>query len=96
VALVEQLQPDLAIWVHQPLGYVSAIGGTSSALERAWADAAGIPVRPDVTQHGGGESWSALVAGVPAMLIEIAGWAATPELIADTRAGVEAVLVALG
>jgi protein MpaA len=96
VALVEQLQPDLAIWVHQPLGYVSAIGDTSSALERAWADAAGIPVRPDVTQHGGGESWSALVAGVPAMLIEIAGWAATPELVADTRAGVEAVLVALG
>jgi protein MpaA len=96
VALVEQLQPDVVIWVHQPLGYVSAIGETSSALEQAWADAAGIPVRPDVTQHGGGESWSAFVAGVPSMLIEIAGWAATPELVADTRAGVEAVLVALG
>jgi hypothetical protein len=30
------------------------------------------------------------------MLIEIDGWEATPELVADTRAGVEAVLVALG
>jgi protein MpaA len=94
--LVEWVQPDVVIWVHQPLGYVSAIGVTSSALEQAWADAAGMPVRPDVTQHGGGESWSAFVAGVPSMLIEIAGWSATPELIADTRAGFEATLAALG
>ncbi len=53
-------------------------------------------MRPDVTQHGGGESWSAFVAGVPSMLIEIDGWAATPELVAGTQAGLEAVLVALG
>ena len=84
------------IWVHQPLGYVSAIGATSSALEQAYANAAALPVRPDVTQHGGGESWSAFVAGVPSMLIEIDGWEATPELVALTRAGVEAVIVALG
>lgn len=96
VALVEQLQPDLVIWVHQPLGYVSAIGATNSALEQAWGQAAGIPVRPDVTQHGGGESWSALVAGIQSMLIEIDGWEATPELVADNRAGFEATLAALG
>ncbi len=96
VALVEQLRPDLVIWVHQPLGYVSAIGTTSSALERAWANAAGMPVRPDVTQHGGGESWSALVAGVPSMLIEIGGWSATPEMVATQKAGFEAMLAALG
>jgi murein peptide amidase A len=96
VTLVEQQHPDVVIWVHQPLGYVSAIGPTDSALEQAWADATGLPVRFDVTQHGGGESWSAFVAGVPSMLIEIDGWEATPEVVADTRAGVEAVLVALG
>jgi protein MpaA len=96
VTLVEQLRPDIVIWVHQPLGYVSAIGATSAALETAWADATGLPVRRDVTQHGGGESWSAFVAGVPSMLVEIDGWAATPELVAATRAGVEAVVVALG
>jgi protein MpaA len=95
VALVEQLRPDLVIWVHQPLGYVSAIGTTDSALEQAWGHAAGIPVRRNVTQHGGGESWSALVAGVPSMLIEIGGWAATPELVSQQRAGFEAMLAAL-
>jgi protein MpaA len=95
-ALVEQLRPDVVVWVHQPLGYVSAIGGTSSALEQAWAAVAGMPVRPDVTQHGGGESWSALVAGVPSMLIEIGGWSATPEQVAAQRAGFEAMLAALG
>ena len=96
VTLVEQLRPDVVIWVHQPLGYVSAVGTTSAALEQAWAGAAGTAVRPDVSQHGGGESWSAYVAGVPSMLVEMDGWAATPELVADTLAGVEAVLVALG
>jgi hypothetical protein len=94
-ALVEQLHPDLVLWIHQPYGYVSAIGTTSSAFEQAWADGSGIQVRPDVTQHGGGESWSAFVAGVPSMLIEIGGWAATPGLVADARAGLEAVLQAL-
>ena len=96
VSLVEQLQPDVVVWVHQPLGYVSSIGHTSSALENAWAGASGLPVRPDVTQHGGGESWSALVAGVPAMLIEIDGWAAMPDTVAAQRAGFEAMLGALG
>ncbi|MET0908522.1 MAG: DUF2817 domain-containing protein, partial [Ilumatobacteraceae bacterium] len=78
--LVERLQPDVVVWVHQPLGYVSAVGETDPALEQAWAAAAGIPVREDVTQHGGGESWSALVAGVPSVLIEVQGWEATPDL----------------
>jgi predicted deacylase len=94
-SLVEQLRPDVVVWVHQPLGYVSAIGHTASALETAWAAAAGVPVRPDVTQHGGGETWSALVAGVPSMLIEIDGWAATSETVAAQRAGFEAMIAAL-
>lgn len=94
--LVERLQPDLVVWVHQPLGYVSAIGGTDPLLEQAWATAAGMAVRVGVTQHGGGESWSALVAGVPSMLIEIDGWESTPELVASQVAGFEAMLLALG
>jgi murein tripeptide amidase MpaA len=94
--LVEGLRPDVVIWVHQPLGYVSAIGDTDAALEEAWAAASGLPVRPDVTQHGGGETWTALVAGVPSMLIEVAGWEATPELVAAQVAGFEAMLAALG
>jgi len=93
--LVAGLHPDVVVWVHQPLGYVSAIGATDDALELAWSSAAGMPVRPDVTQHGGGESWSALAAGVPSLLIEIDGWAATPESVAAQRAGFEAMLAAL-
>ena len=94
--LVERLQPDVVVWVHQPLAYVSAVGDTNPTLEQAWAAAAGLPVREDVTQHGGGESWSALVAGVPSMLVEVQGWEATPELVASQRAGFEAMLAALG
>lgn len=94
--MVEGLQPDLVVWVHQPLDYVSSIGPTSSVLEEAWAGASGLPVRPDVTQHGGGESWAAFVAGVPSMLIEIDGWEATPEIVDAQRAGFVATLTALG
>jgi hypothetical protein len=36
------------------------------------------------------------VAGIPSMLVEIGGWSATPELVADQKAGFEAVLAALG
>ena len=93
--LVEELRPDIVVWVHQPLGYVSAIGTTSPRFELAWSAGSGLPVRPDVTQHGGGESWSALVAGVPSMLIEIDGWSATPEVVEAQRAGFEALLAAL-
>ena len=94
--LVDRLAPDLVVWVHQPYGYVSSIGTTESALEAAWATASGVEVRPDVTQHGGGESWTAFVAGRPSMLIEIDSWSATPEIVAAHRAGFEATLAALG
>jgi protein MpaA len=93
--LVEGIRPDLVVWVHQPLDYVSAIGPTAAELEEAWGAGSGLPVRPDVTQHGGGESWSAFVAGVPSMLIEVDGWVATPEIVDAQRAGFEATLVAL-
>jgi hypothetical protein len=95
-ALVERLAPDLVVWVHQPYGYASSIGDTDRALERAWATASGVPVRSGVTQHGGGESWTNLVAGYPSMLIEIDSWAATAEVVAAHHAGYEAILAALG
>ena len=94
--LVQGLRPDAVVWLHQPLGYVSSIGDTDPALEQAWADASGNVVRPDVSQHGGGESWSALVAGVPTVLVEIAGWEATPETVVAQQAGFAAMLAALG
>ena len=41
--LVEGLHPDVVVWVHQPLGYVSAIGATVNALEPAWSTAPDCP-----------------------------------------------------
>jgi protein MpaA len=93
--LITRTDPSVVVWVHQPYGYVSSIGSTSSAFEQAWAAGSGTPVRPDVTQHGGGESWTALEAGRPSMLIEIDTWDATPEIVAAHRAGFEALLAQL-
>lgn len=90
--LVERLRPDITVWVHQPLGYVSSIGTTSDAYENAWSAGSGLPVRPDVTQHGGGETWTALIAGLPAMLIEVDTWSATSDMVDAQRAGFEALL----
>lgn len=91
-ALIERLDPDLVVWVHQPLGYVSSIGDTPDAYEQAWSAASGVPVRPDVTQHGGGESWTAFEAGLPSMLIEIDTWEANAEIVEAHVAGFEALL----
>lgn len=96
VRLVESLQPDVVVWVHQPYGYVASIGPTPDALQQAWAVGAGIPVRPNTTQHGGGESWTAFVAQRPSMLIEIDTWSATAAIVDAHRAGYEAMLDALG
>jgi protein MpaA len=96
VALVQRVAPDLVVWVHQPYGYVSSIGATVDALEQAWSAGSGLPVRPDVSQHGGGESWTAFDHGAPSMLIEIDTWDATPQIVAAQRAGLEATIAALG
>ena len=93
--LIEQLRPDVVVWVHQPLGYVGSIGPTDRTFEQAWAAGSGTPVRSGVTQHGGGESWTAFVAGLPSMLIEIDSWAATAGMVAAHRAGFEALVAVL-
>lgn len=95
VALIDAVDPDLVVWVHQPLGYVSSIGTTPDAYEQAWSRGSGVPVRPDVTQHGGGESWTNLAAGIDSMLIEVDGWSATPEIVAAHRNGFVELLAVL-
>ncbi|MEL6891169.1 MAG: DUF2817 domain-containing protein, partial [Actinomycetota bacterium] len=91
-ALIERLDPDLVVWVHQPLDYVSSIGDTPDAYEQAWSAGSGLPVRPDITQHGGGESWTAFVAGIPSMLIEVDSWDATQPMVDAQVAGLDALL----
>lgn len=96
VALIDQVRPDLIVWVHQPLDYVSSIGTTTDVYEAAWARGSGVPVRPDVTQHGGGETWANLEVGYPSMLVEIDTWAATPAIVAAHRAGFVELLTVVG
>lgn len=94
--LVLRAQPHVVVWVHQPLSYVSSIGSTPDALEEAWSRGSGIPVRRDVTQHGGGESWTNFTAGFPSMLIEANGWEATPQMVAAHRNGFAELIALFG
>ena len=95
--LVSAIAPDLAVWVHQPYGYVSSVGPTTDrSLESAWSEGSGLPTRSGVTQHGGGESWTVFEAATPAMLIEIDTWAATEEIVGAQLAGFQALLASLG
>lgn len=92
VALVERVSPDLVVWVHQPYGYVTSVGGSHDRFEQAWSAGSGLPVRPDVTQHGGGESWTHFGTGTDAVLVEIGTWDATAEIVAAQRRGFEQLL----
>ncbi|MEZ5298996.1 MAG: hypothetical protein R2697_22755 [Ilumatobacteraceae bacterium] len=56
----------------------------------------GVRVRRDVTQHGGGESWTNFTAGFPSMLIEADGWDATPEMVAAHRNGFAEMIAVFG
>lgn len=95
--LVSAIAPDLAVWVHQPYGYVSSVGPTTDrSFESAWSDGSGLPTRSGVTQHGGGESWTVFEAATPAMLIEIDTWSATEEVVDAQLAGFQALLASLG
>ena len=63
VALVEQLQPDIVIWVHQPLGYVSAVGATTRRSSRRGRTQLGCPFAPTsrstAVARAGRRSWPA-------------------------------------
>lgn len=91
-ALLVRADPDVVVWVHQPLNYVSSIGDTPDVYEQVWAAASGVPVRPDITQHGGGESWTAFETGRPSMLIEVDTYDARPDMVAAHVAGFAALL----
>lgn len=93
---IDDVQPGIVVWVHQPYGYVSSVGGSDRSYESAWSNGSGLPTRSGVTQHGGGESWTFFEADLPSMLIEIDTWAATEAVVAEQLAGFQALLVELG
>lgn len=90
--LVEQVRPSLTVWIHQPLGFVAAIGSTPVEFARPWADATGVPARVGMDQHGGSETWSNRIAGCPSILVEVETWSDAPTLVARHVAGWQALL----
>jgi protein MpaA len=95
MALVARLRPTLTIWIHQPLEYVAAIDPAARGYAEAWAGAAGLPVVPWLSQHGGGESWTYYALGLPSILVEGTTRQASPQETYAHRAGFEAVLARL-
>ena len=69
MAVVEQLRPSVTVWVHEPYEYVGHVNATARRYAEAWAAGSGLPTR-SVTQHGGGETWTAYGAGLPSVLVE--------------------------
>lgn len=93
---IEFLRPDLVVWIHQPLGYVSSVGSTTDRFEQSWSRGSGQRVRPDVTQHGGAESWTAFTAGLGSLLVEVDGWAVTPDVITAQQNAFRELIVSMG
>jgi len=92
MALVLAYPWDVVVWVHQPLGYVAPVAPTDPVFADTWARGAGLPFRSDVDQHGGGETWTTKVAGLPAILVEVATHDATADLVESNAAGYAALL----
>lgn len=89
------LQPDLVVWVHQPLEYVAPISVEARPYAQAWAEGCGLRTRNGVLQHGGGETWCAMQAGLPSMLVEARTNDADPDVVAAHRRGFESLLAVL-
>lgn len=85
-------RPDLTIWVHQPLGYVAALGGCPSHYADIWSHASSVPVRENLRQVGGGETWSTMALGLRSMLVEVAGTKAEPVGVPQHVEALEALL----
>lgn len=92
---LDRTRPDLTIWIHQPLGYVAALRGCPPWYADIWSDVAGVPVRRNLAQVGGGETWTSRALGAPSMLVEIGGSHSQPIGLSAHVAALEALLFAV-
>jgi hypothetical protein len=95
MAFLETTRPDLVAWVHQPLNYVAAIRSCPKWYADIWSDFADVPVRRNLSQIGGGESWAGRQLGIPSMLVEVGGTRAEPVGVAAHVAALEALIFAV-
>lgn len=92
MGLVQGFDWSIVVWLHQPLGYVAPVPPTARVFGEAWGAAARLPYREELDQHGGGETWTAKVAGKPSMLVEVESHDATESVIDAHAAGFAALL----
>jgi hypothetical protein len=92
MGLIQANPWNLAVWVHQPLGYVAAVPPTDPVFSEAWRNAAGLPDRANLDQHGGGETWTTKVAGISSILVEVDSHDVTEAIVEAHAAGFAAML----
>jgi protein MpaA len=95
MSFLETTRPDLVVWVHQPLNYVAAIRGCPKWYADIWSDVAEVPVRRNLAQIGGGETWAGHELGIPSMLVEVGGTRTEPIGVAAHVAALEALIFAV-
>lgn len=95
MAVVRRLRPSLTIWIHQPYEYVTPIDPGARRWAEIWAYASRLPVRPFVSQHGGGESWTYYSERLPSILVEGTTRQAGVDETSAHRRAFEAVLAAM-
>jgi protein MpaA len=76
---IARIRPDVTIWFHQPIGVVDASGG-DVAVERRFADAAGMRVLRLPRYPGGVTNWqNATFPGTTAFVVELPAGRLAPE-----------------
>jgi murein peptide amidase A len=89
---VAEARPSLTVWMHQPLDYVAPLPGCPDDYANVWSYASRVPVRRNLLQVGGAETWTAMELGLPSLLVEIAGTRTAPVDVARHITALEALL----
>ena len=95
MSFLQGARPDLVVWVHQPLNYVAAIADCPRWYADIWSAFSGVPVRRNLAQIGGGESWAGRELGIPSMLVEVGGTREEPVGVSAHTRALEALLYAV-
>ena len=75
--LIRRIEPDVAIWFHQPLALVDASGNVR--MERRYARLVGLPLVHLARLHGTATSWQKhVLRGTEAFVVELPGGVLRP------------------
>lgn len=85
--LIRRVEPDVTIWLHQPLALVDVSGG-DAWVERRYARLVGLPLERLPRYHGTATSWQNHTVGDSAFVVELPPGPVRPR---DARRHVRAV-----